>query len=324
MAANNAGPRHSHTAGKDADHGASHAGSTGSASASGANQDQNRLEAAERDAIVALALAEDLGSAAGSVQPEHDVTAALIPGEQEASAVIIARESAVLCGTAWAAQVLQQIDSKAKLVWLAAEGDWLEPNREFARVTGKARSLLSAERSMLNFLQTLSATATETRRLAALIAHTNCRLLDTRKTLPGLRRAQKHAVRVGGGQNHRMGLFDAFLIKENHIRACDGIAAAVQAARTSEPGKPIEVEVRNLDELASAINAGADTAMLDNFTLDGLREAVALNSGKVQLEASGGVSEEELVSVAETGVNFVSVGALTKHVRAIDLSMLVE
>jgi nicotinate-nucleotide pyrophosphorylase (carboxylating) len=265
---------------------------------------------------VSRALAEDIG--------EGDITARLIPETISASAAIITREAAVLCGTAWATEALRQIDPDAAIEWLAKDGDLLSAEQPLAYLQGAARSLLTAERTMLNFLQTLSGTASLSRHYADRVARTPVRLLDTRKTLPGLRTAQKYAVRVGGCFNHRMGLFDAFLIKENHVSACGSILAAVNRARQVAAGKPIEVEVENFAELEEALNAGADIIMLDDFKLEDISKAVEINrrhKNRCRLEASGGISQESLIEVAETGVDFISIGALTKNVRAIDLSM---
>jgi len=271
-------------------------------------------------ATVQRALQEDIGSG--------DITAQLIAGHTVASASIISREHAVLCGIPWADEVIQQVDKTIRVEWLAEEGSDLEPNQAIARFRGPARALLSAERCMLNFLQTLSATATVSRKYAQLVAHTEVRLLDTRKTIPGLRTAQKYAVRVGGCFNHRMGLFDAFLIKENHISACGSIAQAIQAAQQIAPGKPVEVEVETFAELDQALSAGADIIMLDNFSLEEMKSAVriarAYPRSDYQLEASGGITDQTLIAVAETGVDFISMGVLTKDVKAIDLSMRFE
>lgn len=262
---------------------------------------------------VARALQEDIGSG--------DITAALIPQEKQAVAKLITREAAILCGIPWAVEVAFQLDPAIRVEWYANDGDSLAIDAVVAQFTGPARSLLSAERSMLNFLQTLSGTATFARRLRSLVAHTSVILLDTRKTLPGLRSAQKYAVRTGGCSNHRMGLYDAFLIKENHINACGTIAGAVSAARNLDPSKKVEIEVESLDQLHQAIVAGADIVMLDNFTITDMHQAVKVNSGRVKLEASGGIDEESLVKIAETGVDFISIGALTKNCQAIDLSL---
>ncbi|MFT6092479.1 MAG: nicotinate-nucleotide pyrophosphorylase (carboxylating) [Pseudohongiellaceae bacterium] len=266
--------------------------------------------------FVALAIAEDLGSG--------DITAALIPEKTYARAQIISRMDAVFCGKQWATEVFRQIDPAVKLDWRVADGDQIKIDQCLVTIQGKARSILTAERTALNFIQTLAGTATKTRLLVNLVAHTKVKLLDTRKTIPGLRVAQKYAVTVGGGQNHRIGLFDAYLIKENHIRACGGIKAAVSTARMNNPGRSVEVEVQNLAELELALAASADTIMLDNFSQQLMIEAVAINKGKCKLEASGNIDDESLVKTAETGVDFISIGALTKHCFAVDLSLLFD
>ena len=265
------------------------------------------------EANVRLALAEDLGSG--------DITAQLIPAERLAHASVITREAAVVCGTAWVDAVFRQLDARVAVHWCVQDGERVEPNQVLFRVEGPARALLSGERSALNFLQTLSAVATRCRYYADLVEGTAVKLLDTRKTLPGLRLAQKYAVTCGGCHNHRIGLYDAFLIKENHIAACGGIGAAVATARSIAPGKPVEVEVESLDELRQALEAGADIVMLDELSLDDMREAVRLTAGRARLEASGGINERTLRSVAETGVDFISLGTLTKDIKAVDLSM---
>lgn len=263
--------------------------------------------------VVQTALAEDIGSG--------DITAALIPEQAQSRAQIITREDAVLCGTAWVDEVFRQLDPQINITWQANDGDAITANQILCALTGNSRNLLTGERTALNFLQALSATATQTHKFVRAISDTNTRVLDTRKTLPGLRTAQKYAVRCGGGCNHRIGLFDAFLIKENHIRAAGSIAAAVQAARTQQPGTKIEVEVENLEEMQQALDAGVEQILLDNMGLPKLREAVALNNGKALLEASGGVSLETIRDIAHTGVDYISVGSLSKDIRAIDLSM---
>lgn len=262
---------------------------------------------------VRQALAEDVGSG--------DITAALIPADRQAEATIISREPAILCGTAWADEVFRQVDPTINVQWLAADGDQLKPNEPFCRMSGPARGLLTGERSALNFIQLLSATATHARHLYDLVDGTGVKLLDTRKTLPGLRLAQKYAVTQGGCHNHRIGLFDAFLIKENHIAACGGIQQTIDQARVQSPGKPVEVEVENLEELRQALNAGADIIMLDELSHEDMRTAVQLTAGKAKLEASGGITEATLRSVAETGVDYISIGSLTKDIQAVDLSM---
>lgn len=271
---------------------------------------QSRIE------TVALSLREDIG--------DGDITAQLINADTRASGHVITREQAVIAGSAWVDEVFRQVDPDVSLSWQVEDGQTAEPNQTLFRMNGRARSLLTAERAALNWLQTLSAVATRAAYYAALIAHTDTRLLDTRKTLPGLRLAQKYAVTCGGCSNHRLGLWDAFLIKENHIAACGSIAAAVEAARTLAPGKPVEVETENLEELQQALDAGADIIMLDEFSLADLRVAVARNAGKARLEASGGIDDSSLVAIAETGVDYISLGTLTKNVRAVDLSMRLD
>ncbi len=263
-------------------------------------------------------LKEDLG---GSLNADNDVTAALIPAEAMNTATIITREHGVFCGQAWADEVFKQLGGKVTIEWHVKDGDNVEPNQTLCTLTGPARDLLTGERNAMNFIQTLSGCATITAQYAAKIAHTECRLLDTRKTIPGLRSALKYAVACGGGYNHRIGVFDAYLIKENHIIACGGITQAVTKAKELQPGKPVEVETENLDELREAINAGADIIMLDNFTTEMMRQAVEINAGRAALENSGNVTLETIAEYAETGVDYISVGALTKHVKAMDLSM---
>lgn len=265
---------------------------------------------------VASALAEDIGSG--------DITAQLIPAEQYAHATIITREEAIFCGQAWVNEVFKQLDPEVNVIWDIQDGAHAEANSILFRLEGKARSLLTGERAALNFVQTLSGTATASHHYARQVAHTQVQLLDTRKTIPGLRTAQKYAVACGGCYNHRIGLYDAFLIKENHIAACGNIAQAVATAHQIAPGKPVEVEVENLDELQQALTAKADIIMLDNFSLVDMRTAVKITQGKAKLEGSGNVTEKTLVAMAETGVDYISIGALTKHCRAVDLSMRVQ
>jgi nicotinate-nucleotide pyrophosphorylase (carboxylating) len=274
-----------------------------------------RLEAVEHQiqATVRRALAEDIGSG--------DVTAALIPEDARASARVICRERAVLCGCAWFDAVFAELDERIQVKWTLRDGDRVQPDQVLCTLNGPARALLTGERAALNLLQTLSGTATRAARYAAAVDGLPVRVLDTRKTLPGLRMEQKYAVRTGGCHNHRIGLYDGILIKENHIAAAGSIAAAVAAARALGTHLPVEVEVEDLDQLRAGIEAGADTVLLDNFSLDLLRAAVALNAGRAKLEASGGVTLENIRSIAETGVDYVSTGALTKDVKAIDLSM---
>ncbi|CAJ1912809.1 carboxylating nicotinate-nucleotide diphosphorylase [Aeromonas veronii] len=273
---------------------------------------------------VRAALLEDLGDALTTLdQPDAsaDITAQLIPADRMASARVITREAGVFCGQPWVDEVFVQLGGDVKVEWKVQDGEVLSPNQELFRLHGPARLLLTGERNALNFVQTLSGVATLTARYVAELEGTDCRLLDTRKTIPGLRTAQKYAVTCGGGKNHRIGLYDAYLIKENHILACGGIAEAISEARHLNPGKPVEVEVETLAELEQALAAKADIVMLDNFDVTMMREAVAINQGRTKLEVSGNVTLDTLAEFAATGVDFISVGALTKHVRALDLSM---
>ena len=268
---------------------------------------------------VARALAEDLGAG--------DLTAALIPADRIGRAAVITREPAIVCGVPYVNATFGAVDARVRVEWHVAEGDPVAADQTLFALEGPARALLTAERTALNFLQLLSGAATAVRSYAVLLEGTNCRLLDTRKTIPGLRTAQKYAVRVGGGHNHRMGLFDGILIKENHIMAARSIAQAVAEARRGGAKVPVEVEVENLAQLLQAIDAGADIAMLDNYSLPAMREAVAANARAkkpLKLEASGGITSATIREIAETGVDFISVGSITKHVRAIDLSMRFE
>ena len=267
---------------------------------------------------VASALAEDLGFLALN---DGDITASLIPQQQQASATIITREECVLCGSAFVDEVFRQLGGEVSINWQAKDGDKLAANSALCSLRGPARILLTGERTALNFLQLLSATATTTAHYVQFLQGSKTRLLDTRKTIPGLRFAQKYAVSTGGGKNHRIGLYDAFLIKENHIAAAGSIANAVATARQNFPGKPVEVETENLTELQQALAAGADIIMLDNFSLPDIVQAVALNAGKAKLEVSGNITSERLTELAATGVDYISSGALTKHIQAIDLSM---
>ena len=263
--------------------------------------------------IVKLALDEDIGSG--------DITAALVPSRDTAHASVITREAGVLCGTQFVDAVFYAVDPGVSVEWKKTDGDRLAPNDVLFTLAGNARSILTGERAALNFLQMLSGTASYSASLVSLVEGTNAKLLDTRKTIPGFRNAQKYAVTCGGCFNHRIGLFDAFLIKENHIAACGGIRQAIEQARQSAPGKPIEIEVENLQELEHALTAKADRVMLDNFTLDDMRRAVAMTRGEAELEASGNVTEATLRGIAETGVDFISIGALTKVVMPLDLSL---
>lgn len=262
---------------------------------------------------VALALAEDVGAG--------DLTAALIPEDAQAEATVISRESAVLCGVAWFNAVFRQLDPRIHIEWRAADGDRIEPDQRLCTLRGPARAMLTGERTALNFLQALSGTATLARRYADAVAGTGATILDTRKTLPGLRLAQKYAVRCGGCQNHRIGLFDAVLIKENHIMAAGSITNAIATARRLHPGVTVEVEVENLAELEEALAARPDIVMLDNFDLATMAEAVRITAKRVKLEASGNVNFDTVRAIAETGVDYISIGGLTKDVRAVDLSM---
>ena len=267
--------------------------------------------------VVDAAIAEDLGSG--------DLTAQLIPEQAQATATLICRDEAVIAGIPWAERVFKTIDPNLCLEWLIDEGARVKAGATILTCSGNARSILTAERTALNFLQTLSATATATRALVDTITHTKAQLLDTRKTLPGLRLAQKYAVLQGGGLNHRIGLYDAFLIKENHILAAGGIGAAITRARKLAPATRLEIEVESLAELKVAIVGEPDWIMLDNFPLEELIRAVKLTPDTIKLEASGGIeTPEDLIRIAETGVDYISVGALTKHCRAVDLSLRLE
>ena len=266
--------------------------------------------------LVDLALKEDIGSG--------DITAELVRSDTNARAVVVSRETGVLCGSTFVNTVFSMLDAEINIDWFKSDGDLLEPNDTLFTVSGNARKILTGERTALNFLQLLSGTATLAFRFANSVEGTSVRLLDTRKTIPGLRLAQKYAVTCGGCHNHRIGLYDAFLIKENHIEACGGIADAISAARKSAPGKTVEIEVETLNELQLALAANPDRIMLDNFSEAMLREAVAANAGRCELEASGNITELNLRSIAETGIDFISIGALTKRVEPLDLSMRLE
>jgi nicotinate-nucleotide pyrophosphorylase (carboxylating) len=274
---------------------------------------------ADLDAQVDAALREDIGSG--------DVTAALVPAAQQVRGRLVTREDAILCGRPWAEAVFTRLDPQVRMTWRAADGEPVTAGAVVFEIAGPARAILTGERTALNFLQLLSATATVTRRFVDAVAGTECRILDTRKTLPGLRSAQKYAVRCGGGDNHRMGLYDRVLIKENHIAAAGSIAGAIATARRTAPGIAVEVEVESLAELEQALAAAPDIIMLDDFSLEDMRAAVARNRAagrRARLEASGSVALEAVRAIAETGVDYVSVGSLTKHVHAIDLSMRLE
>lgn len=277
---------------------------------------ENPLPASFIASQVKLALLEDVG--------QQDLTADLIPAEAIASARLITRESAVLCGRQWFEAVFSQLEPTIQIEWLAEDGNRLQPNDVICRLTGPARAILTGERTAMNFVQTLSATATRACTYADAVAGLPVKVLDTRKTLPGWRMAQKYAVRCGGCHNHRIGLYDGILIKENHINAAGSIAAAVEQAKALHSGINIEVEVESLDELNQALAAGADIVLLDNFDIDLLKQAVVINQGKALLEASGGISLETIRAIAETGVDRISVGALTKDIIAVDLSLRFE
>jgi nicotinate-nucleotide pyrophosphorylase (carboxylating) len=280
------------------------------------------LEKVPNDVIsrqVATALAEDLGAG--------DVTAALVPESQQVRAQIIAREPAVICGTDWVEATFRHLDPAIRLDWLVHDGDRIVANQPLLRLAGPARPILTGERTALNFLQTLSATATAASRYVEAVAGTGCQILDTRKTLPGLRLAQKYAARCGGARNHRLGLYDMVLIKENHIIAAGSIATAIATARRTSPGIPVEVEVESLEEFDQAVDAGADIIMLDELSHADMREAVSRNrarGSKAKIEASGSVTLDTVRDIAETGVHYISIGGITKHVKAVDLSMRLE
>jgi nicotinate-nucleotide pyrophosphorylase (carboxylating) len=259
------------------------------------------------------ALSEDIGSG--------DITAALIPADEQARATVVSREAAILCGMAWFNAVFAELDTDIIISWAAKDGDAILAGQALCTLSGPAAPLLTGERTALNFLQTLSGTATRARRYADAVRGLPVRILDTRKTIPGLRQAQKYAVRTGGCHNHRMGLFDGILIKENHIASAGSIRAAVEAARRTRPDVPVEVEVENADQISEAVKAGADTLLLDNFTPPALADAVRTVNGRAKLEASGGITLDNIRKIAATGVDFISIGDLTKDIQAIDLSM---
>lgn len=271
---------------------------------------------AELTETVSRALAEDVG--------RGDVTAALVPESRHSRATVLSRERAVICGAPWFDAVFRQLSAQVTIEWQVQEGEQVDPKQVLCTLAGPTRALLTGERTALNFLQTLSATATAARAYADAVRGTGAQILDTRKTLPGLREAQKYATRCGGCRNHRMGLYDAILIKENHIEASGSVTAAVGAARRQAPNLPVEVEVEGLEQLQEALDAGADIVLLDNFPPPLMRRAVELNRGRAKLEASGGVTLAEIREIAATGVDYISVGALTKHIKAIDLSMRFE
>ncbi|MCH2454128.1 MAG: carboxylating nicotinate-nucleotide diphosphorylase [Idiomarina sp.] len=283
---------------------------------------QHELQLAIQEGV-RNALVEDLSEKDASL----DITAQLISPTSHSKATIITRDKAVICGVEWVNEVFRQLGQEVSLIWHVKDGDLVEPNTTLCDLEGPSRVLLTGERTALNFLQTLSATATLTHQYSRLLEGTNTTLLDTRKTLPGMRLAQKFAVRCGGGANHRIGLYDAYLIKENHIFACGGIEQAVKKAKQLNPGKTVEVEVENLDEFEQALTAEADIIMLDNFSLADIESAVATNNKaehKAKLEVSGNITDERLAELAATGVDFISSGALTKNIQAIDLSMRIS
>ena len=273
------------------------------------------------DSALQAAFAENIRSALAEDVGTGDVTGLLIPEDKIVKAHVIAREEALLCGAPWFDAVMKSVDPRLHLDWLHAEGDPIAPDAIICTIAGPARALLTGERTALNFLQLLSGVASTTHKYVCLIQGTRAMILDTRKTLPGLRLAQKYAVRVGGGANQRMALYDGILIKENHIASAGGITAALQAAAALQADVPIQVEVETLAELEEALRAGAESILLDNFTLDNVRQAVALTAGKALLEVSGGVNIYSVRSLAETGVDRISIGALTKDVRAVDYSL---
>jgi len=262
---------------------------------------------------IELALQEDMG--------DGDISALLIDENKLLTTRLLVREDAILCGTAWFDQAFKQCDERIQLDWQSHDGDRVSAGSVLCQISGSARAILSAERTALNFLQTLSGTATTTRYYVDKISQTKCRILDTRKTIPHLRLAQKYAVTCGGGMNHRMGLFDAYLIKENHLAACGGIQQAVFRGRALHPDRLLEVEVETLEELQQAIDAKVDRVLIDNFSLTEMKQAVKMAANQIQLEASGNVTDESLLNIANTGVDFISIGALTKHLRAVDFSL---
>lgn len=287
------------------------------------NPDSRREALLERISVdipdaVSRALSEDLG---GEVDPQNDITAQLLPAESQSHANVITREDGVFCGRRWVEEVFIQLGGDVDVTWHVEDGDTISANQSLFELRGPSRVLLTGERTALNFVQTLSGVASEVRTYVNLLNGTHTQLLDTRKTLPGLRTALKYAVLCGGGANHRLGLSDAFLIKENHIIASGSVRQAVEKAFWLHPDVPVEVEVESLDELDEALKSGADIIMLDNFSLDDMREAVQRSRGKARLEVSGNITKETLGEYAQTGVDYISVGALTKHIRALDLSM---
>ena len=282
---------------------------------------KTQLEIARANPWLQRAIIRGVTDALAEDVRDGDITAALVPANELSRARVITREDGIFCGRAWVEEACRQVDPDLQVLWEVQDGDRVQPNQALYFIEGSARSMLTAERTALNFVQLLSATATLAQRYAALVSHTRAKILDTRKTIPGLRLAQKYAVLAGGGHNHRIGLFDAFLIKENHIAAAGSIHAAVETAKTHRPNAPIEIEVENLGELKQALDAGAHRVMLDEFSLDETREGVALAANQIELEASGGINFDTIVPVAETGVDFISIGDITKRVKPMDLSM---
>lgn len=284
-------------------------------------QPENNMHQQDIVSTVKNALAEDLGL--GAAMPA-DITAQLIPADRLSTGKIITREQCIFCGKAWVEETFKQLGDEVDITWHVEDGDKLQANQTICELSGNARHLLTGERTALNFVQFLSATATTVRTYVDALNQTQTRLLDTRKTIPGLRTAQKYAVTCGGGTNHRVGLFDAFLIKENHIAACGSINNAVTKAREIAPNKPVEVEVESLEQLEQALNAGADIIMLDNFTIPDIEKAITITDHKAKLEVSGNMTLATIADYAATNVDFISVGALTKHIKAIDLSMRLD
>lgn len=282
---------------------------------------RTRLESARKDDWLRRAVVRGVSDTLAEDVRDGDITAALVPADELSRARVITRESGIFCGRAWVEETCRQVDPNLQVLWEVQDGDAVTPNQALYFIEGSARSMLTAERTALNFVQLLSGTATVANSYATLVSHTRAKVLDTRKTIPGLRLAQKYAVLAGGGHNHRIGLFDAFLIKENHIAAAGSIGAAVATAKQHKPDAPVEVEVESLDELQQALDAGADRVMLDEFSLEQTREGVALAADRLEIEASGGVDASTIVPIAETGVDFISIGDITKRVQPMDLSM---
>jgi len=280
-----------------------------------------KLEAAGANPWLQRAVVRGVSDALAEDVRDGDITAALVPANELSRARVITRESGVFCGRAWVEEACRQVDPGLQILWEVQDGDPVEADQVLYFIDGSARSMLTAERTALNFVQLLSGTATLAQRYASLVSHTRAKVLDTRKTIPGLRLAQKFAVLAGGGHNHRIGLFDAFLIKENHIAAAGSIQSAIETAKAHRPNAPIEIEVESLDELQQALDAGAHRVMLDDFSLEQTREGVQLAADRIELEASGGINFETIVPIAETGVDYISIGDITKRVKPMDLSM---